>query len=95
MLTLLIKLILNLFLLFGGYFLIQFIKSNRNQWELEPELNLYEYHSNTSKHGTIYNISQVIEKNEALNHTLDELRVRFILLLFILDRKHYFSKFLN
>lgn len=70
------RIIVNIALIFAAYNLINLTSKSRNDWERANSLNFSAYHHNTSKHEMIYNISAVINKNEALNHTLDSLRVK-------------------
>ena len=79
----------NIFILFGGYNLFNIIKSGRDDWEKINELNFTGYCDFDQE--MIYNIKGVIEKNEKLNHTLDELKV--IPKYITKYSKLYFSKY--
>ena len=70
----LVKVLLNIIICLLSYLLYDFIKKNRNDWELVSQLDFKKYTNNVSTNEMLYNISKVIEKNERLNHTLDSLR---------------------
>lgn len=76
MIFIVFRIIVNIALILAAYNLINLTSKSRNDWERANSLNFSSYHHNTSKHEMIYNITTVINKNEALNHTLDNLRVK-------------------
>lgn len=76
MIFIVFRIIVNIALIFAAYNLINLTSKSRNDWERANSLNFSSYNHNTSKHEMIYNITTVINKNEALNHTLDNLRVK-------------------
>lgn len=69
------RVIVNIAIIFAAYNLINLTTKSRNDWERANSLNFSSYHHIASNHEMIYNITTVINKNEALNHTLDSLRV--------------------
>ena len=76
MIFIVFRIIVNIALIFAAYNLINLTSKSRNDWERANSLNFSSYHHNASKHEMIYDITTVINKNEALNHTLDNLRVK-------------------
>ena len=81
----LVKVLLNIIICLLSYLLYDFIKKNRNDWELVSPLDFEKYTNNVSTNEMLYNISKVIEKNERLNHTLDSLRKTLFFKIFKLN----------
>ena len=81
----LVKVLLNIIICLLSYLLYDFIKKNRNDWELVSLLDFKKYTNNVSTNEMLYNISKVIEKNERLNHTLDSLRKTLFFKIFKLN----------